>query len=204
MPVNTNRWNKIRYSLFLPIYDLIAAPLYQQRKRSIELLSPLPEEKILILGAGTGLDLPYLQQCNHLTAIDITPGMIAMLKARARRLHISVDAAVMDGQQLRFPDESFDCIIMHLIIAVIPDPVRCIREAERVLKPGGRIIIFDKFLPDAAQLSTRRKIVNFFTNFMFSDITRRSADIINKTGLKKTDDVSAALGGMFRIIRLEK
>ncbi len=204
MKINTNRWNKIRYSLFLPLYDLVAGPLYKQRQRSIALLSPQPDEKVLILGAGTGLDLYYLHQCTNLTAIDITPGMIAFLKFRASRLNISVDARVMDGQSLNFPDDSFDCIILHLIIAVIPDPVRCLLEAERVLKPGGRIVILDKFLPDSAKLSTLRKIANFFTNFMFSDISRKSADIISKTRLKKTDDMDAALGGLFRIIKLVK
>ena len=204
MKINTNNWNRIRYTLFLPAYDLVAKPFHKLRQRSIDLLAPQPDEKILILGAGTGLDLYCLRHCKDITAIDITPAMISRLKSRAHKLGITVDAKVMDGQNLDFPDNTFNCIVLHLIIAVIPDPCRCLKEAERVLKPGGRIIIFDKFLPDNAKPSILRRIGNVFTNLMFTDITRRSADIISCTKLEKSLDVDAALGGMFRIIKLEK
>lgn len=204
MKINTNTWNRIRYTLFMPGYDLLAKPFHKLREKSIFLLFPQPDDKLLILGAGTGLDLFYLRRCNDITAIDITPAMINKLKSRAHRLNLQVDARVMDGQKLDFADNSFDCIVLHLIIAVIPDPYRCIKEAERVLKPGGRIIILDKFLPDNTRPSVLRQIGNVFTNLMFTDITRRSADIIGCTALKKTLDVDAALGGMFRIIKLEK
>ena len=204
MKINTNSWNRIRYTLFFPAYDLVAKPFHKLRERSLLLLFPQPEDKILILGAGTGLDLFYLRRCQDITAIDITSAMISRLKRRAHQLNLPVDARVMDGQNLEFADNTFDCIILHLIIAVIPDPCRCIQEAERVLKPGGRIIILDKFLPDNAKPSILRRIGNFFTNLMFTDITRRSGDIISCTKLEKTLDVDAALGGMFRIIKLEK
>jgi len=204
MKINTNRWNKIRYTLFMPAYDLLAGPFRKLRERSINLLWPKPEEKVLILGAGTGLDLYYLRHCQNITAIDITPAMISRLKSRAYKLGLTVDAKVMDGQKLDFPNNTFDCIVLHLIIAVIPDPVRCLKETERVLKPGGRIIILDKFLPDSAKLSLLRKIGNLFTNFMATDITRKAGDIIKNTNLKKEEDVDAALGGMFRIIKLVK
>ena len=204
MNVNTNNWNKIRYTFFTPVYDLMAGPFRKLRERSINLLFPHPTENLLILGAGTGLDLYYLRQCQFITAIDITPAMLSRLKSRARLLNLQVEAKVMDGQNLDFPDNTFDCIVLHLIIAVIPDPIRCIKEAERVLKPGGRIIILDKFLPDSSRISLLRKIGNLFTNFMFTDITRKAGDIIGSTNLKKTEDVNAALGGLFRIIKLEK
>lgn len=204
MKINTNNWNRIRYTLFMPGYDLIAKPFQKLRKRSIDLLSPQPNEKILIVGAGTGLDLCYLSHCQDITAIDLTPAMIARLKSRAHKLNLLVDARVMDGQHLEFPDHTFDCVVLHLIIAVIPDPFRCIREVERVLKPGGRIIIMDKFLPDTAKISLRRRIGNVFTNFMATDITRKASDIIGSKKLEKTLDVDAALGGMFRIIKLVK
>lgn len=204
MKINTNTWNRIRYTLFMPGYDLLAKPFQKLRERSICLLFPQADDKVLILGAGTGLDLYYLRRCEDITAIDITPAMINRLKSRARELDMNVDARVMDGQKLEFADDTFDCIVLHLIIAVIPDPCRCIKEAERVLKPGGRIIILDKFLPDNEQPSLLRKLGNVFTNLMFTDITRRSADIIGCTRLEKTLDVDAALGGMFRIIKLEK
>jgi phosphatidylethanolamine/phosphatidyl-N-methylethanolamine N-methyltransferase len=204
MRINTPLWNKIRYTLYLPFYDLIAGPFDKQRKQSIEMLAPKTYENILILGAGSGLDLYHLKNCQNITAIDITPGMIGLLKARARAIEIPVDARVMDGQRLVFADNSFDCVILHLIVAVIPDPYQCLKEVERVLKPGGRAVIFDKFAPDNSKIGLLKKVINIFTNFMFTDITRKADDIINNTQLKKTNDVNALWNNVFRIIQLEK
>ena len=205
MSLNTNTWNRLRYTLYLPIYDLIADRIFRKyRKRSVELLAANSTDAILILGAGTGLDLPYLQGYTHLTAIDITPGMIAKLKERAGELQMPVDAQVMNGQQLEFADKSFDAVILHLILAVIPDPVACIKEVERVLKPGGTAMVFDKFLPDGQKPSFFRRLLNQIASTLFSDINRSIGNIVGHTSLRMELNEPAALGGTFRIVRLRK
>lgn len=110
----------------------------------------------------------------------------------------------MDGQQLNFPDEQFDKIILHLILAVIPDPVKTIKEAERVLKPGGKIAVFDKFLDKDQQPSLLRKLINIITRALFTDINRRITDIIPGTELEIIHEEKADFGGTFKIIILQK
>jgi ubiquinone/menaquinone biosynthesis C-methylase UbiE len=139
-----------------------------------------------------------------ITATDLTPAMVKKIKDRSRRLNLPVNALVMDGQQLQFDDNYFDKIILHLIVAVIPDPVRCMQEAERVLKPGGLIVIFDKFLPAGQKLSVKRKFANLFTNLLFSNINRRFETILGHTNLKVVRDRPVGFGGNFRIILLTK
>lgn len=90
------------------------------------------------MGAGTGADLPFIPATVQITAVDITQVMLQRLRQRATSLGMTVDVQVMDGQALEFSSEQFDAVILHLILAVIPDPIACIREVERVLKPGGR------------------------------------------------------------------
>jgi phosphatidylethanolamine/phosphatidyl-N-methylethanolamine N-methyltransferase len=205
MSLNTNNWNRLRYTLYLPIYDLIADRIFRKyRKRSVELLAAKPDDSILILGAGTGLDLPYLQGYENLTAIDITPGMITKLQQRAEKLDIPVDTRVMNGQQLAFADNSFDAVILHLILAVIPDPVACIKEVERVLKPGGTVMFFDKFLPDGQQPSIFRKFFNQIASTLFSDINRSIGAIISHTTLSIELNEPAAFNGTFRLVILRK
>lgn len=205
MSLNTNTWNRLRYTLYLPVYDLIADRIFRKhRQRSIELLQAKSTDALLILGAGTGLDLPYLPGYTSLTAIDITPGMIAKLQERAKQLDIPVQAQVMNGQQLDFADNSFDAVILHLILAVIPDPVACIREVERVLKPGGTAIVFDKFLPDGQRPSVLRRLFNTVASTLFSDINRSIGAIVRHTSLEVELNEPAALGGTFRIVRLRK
>lgn len=204
MGVNTNTWNKIRYTFYTPIYDLIGKRFNQSRKLSIDSLDIKKGDKILIIGAGTGLDLEYLPSDCEVVATDITPTMVARITRRAAHENQSVNAMVMDGQALLFPADTFDKIILHLILAVIPDPVACIQESERVLKPGGEIVVFDKFLRKDAPISIRRKALNVITNLLFSDITREFETIINNTNLNKVSDKPANFNGFFRLIKLVK
>ncbi|OKL40562.1 phosphatidylethanolamine N-methyltransferase [Pontibacter flavimaris] len=205
MSLNTNAWNRLRYTLYLPIYDFIADRIFRKyRQRSVQLLEAKPNNAILILGAGTGLDLPYLQGYTNLTAIDITPGMVSKLKQRADELQIPVNAQVMNGQQLAFPNASFDAVILHLILAVIPDPVACIKEVERVLKPGGTVMVFDKFLADGQKPSILRRLLNQVASTLFSDINRSIGNIVRHTSLSIELNEPAALKGTFRIVRLRK
>jgi len=204
MAINTNRWNKIRYTLYSPGYDLIAGYFNESRRKSIESLNIKAGAKILIIGAGTGLDLEFLPQNCEIVATDITPSMIDELKKRNKVLNRPVQALVMDGQLLEFDDNTFDCIILHLILAVIPDPIACIKESERVLKHNGQIAIFDKFVRKGSIISTKRRIANVITNFLFSDITRSFESIAEQTGMKVTMDLDADFNGHFRLLKMEK
>lgn len=203
MSINTNRWNRLRYTVLAPVYDYIAT-FGAQRRRSLQLLNPVSGEQILILGAGTGADLPFLPPEVSVSAIDITPAMVERIRERAAGLGRPVDARVMDGHRLDFPDASFDAVILHLIIAVIPDPVACLREVRRVLKPGGRAVVFDKFAPDGVPPSIGRRLANLLTNAVFSDITRQLGPLAAAAGLTIPLREPAAFGGAFQIALLTK
>lgn len=200
--MDATAWNRRRYTLWAPIYDAIAR-FRRQRRRSLELLGLRPGERVLIVGAGTGADLPYLPDGLQVLATDLTPAMLARAQDRARP---GVELRVMDGQRLDLPDASFDAVILHLILAVIPDPVACLREATRVLRPGGRMAVFDKFLTDGTRASPPRRLLNLATSTLFSDVNRRFGDILAAAGvpLKVEHDEPALLGGFFRILRLRK
>lgn len=202
--VNSNRWNRFRYTLYAPGYDILARIFSKSRNNSICELGINPHDEVLIVGAGTGLDLEFISEDCHITATDITPAMIARTLKRNILLKRNLTAEVIDGQCLKFADDTSDKIILHLILAVIPDPVACILECERVLKPGGRITVFDKFVPQGRKLSLLRKVFNPITNLLFSNITRRFEDIVSRTSLVIESDVPADFNGNFRIIRLKK
>ena len=129
--------------------------------------------------------------------------MIHKLRKKAESLGIKVNAYVMDGQKLDFPDNSFDAVILHLIIAVIPNPIDTIKEVERVLKPTGRVVVFDKFLK-SGEAGNVRKGINFFSKILATDINRRIEDIISVTKFKIIHNEPALLNGLFRFILLKK
>jgi phosphatidylethanolamine/phosphatidyl-N-methylethanolamine N-methyltransferase len=201
--INTNRWNRLRYTAIAPIYDRVIS-FSAQRRRSIELLGLKPGERVLVVGAGTGADLPHLPRYVAVTATDITPAMVERTRERAGVLGVDVQAEVMDGQSLDLTDGSFDAVILHLIVAVIPDPRACLREAARVLRPGGRAVVFDKFVPGDAPPSIVRRMLNTFTNVVATDITRRLGPLVEGTGFRVVHREAAAFGGQFEIALLRK
>lgn len=199
--MNNNTWNKIRYTIYTPIYDGIAGIFKASRRKSIDALNIKEGDKVLIVGAGTGLDLEFLPAGCQVIATDITPSMVKKIENRKMK---NVEALVMDGHKLEFENEKFDKIILHLILAVIPDPITCIKECERVLKADGQIAVFDKFVLADHEVSQIRKGLNIISNFLFSDITRKIEEIISHTQLKIISNTAADFNGNFRILLINK
>lgn len=196
-------WNRLRYTAWAPAYDAIAraAGFDAARRLSIERLRLAPGERVLIVGAGTGLDLEFLPDV-HVTAVDVTPAMLNQLERRAAGAGRVVTTRIMDARALEFADASFDAVIMHLILAVMPQPERGVREAVRVLKPGRRIAVFDKFLGEGERPSLKRRLLNAFAKPLFSDLNRQLAPLIAGTALVVEHDEPVALGGTYRVVTL--
>jgi phosphatidylethanolamine/phosphatidyl-N-methylethanolamine N-methyltransferase len=201
----TNRWRRFTYTLWAPVYDAAAWIFHRQRARAFQLLNLQPGQRVLIVGAGTGLDLPLFPPGVHVTAIDLTPAMVHRLLRRAARLQIPVDARPMDAQHLEFPDASFDAVILHLILAVVPDPVLCIREVQRVLRPGGSAVVFDKFVAEGAHPSRIRRLFNPLSLILFTDMTRHLGVIVQQApALHITHHETVGLTGFFHIALLSR
>jgi len=204
MPLNTNFLNRVRYTLWAPIYDLLARWLKSRRRRSLKLLDLQPGERVLLVGAGTGLDLDLIRPGPLLTAIDLVPAMVKRLRRRARRRGIEVDARVMDAHALEFPDGSFDVVILHFIVAVIPDPVRCVRQAARVLRPGGRAAILDKFVPDGGKAPLSVRLVSPLIRVLATELTRQLGPILEGSGLRIVREEPLGMHGMMKVVILTK
>jgi phosphatidylethanolamine/phosphatidyl-N-methylethanolamine N-methyltransferase len=204
MPFNTKRWRRLGYTLWAPAYDLLAKPLAPARRLSVARLAPVPGERVLLVGAGTGLDLDLLPHGVVITAMDLTPAMLTRLERRAARLGVRVDARVMDAQAMTFADSSFDAAVLNLILAVVPDPARCAREVARVLRPGGRAVVLDKFVPDTGPVSLRRRLLNPFASFFGTEVTRRLGPIVEGSGLRVRSIEPAGQSGYLVVAMLEK
>jgi phosphatidylethanolamine/phosphatidyl-N-methylethanolamine N-methyltransferase len=194
------RWS---YNLIAPIYDLVVSrPLLRARTLSIDNLPTEHAERVLLSGIGTGLDLPLLPRLHHYTALDFNAAMLERARPRSTGLH--VEWVLGDSMALPFADAHFDHIVLHLILAVVPQPALCLNEAARVLKPGGTIIIFDKFLRPRQTALLRRALnplsrrVATRMDVVFEEVLQRNPS------LQLVSDVPLLAGGWFRGIVLQK
>lgn len=209
----TNAWNRFIYRIWAPIYD----PLFDRflvskaRKRSIETLALRRGDRVLLLGVGTGADLPLLPEGVQALGIDLSPDMLAQARRKLPLPGREIELREGDAQLPQVDPGSFDAAVLHLILSVAPEGAACFREAIRALRPGGRAIIFDKFLPEGSRLTFGRHLFNFFSTLIGTDVTRQLSDLTTAprgqaagADVRILRDEPALLGGAYRIILLEK
>ena len=196
---------KHSYTLLAPLYDAaVKRATASMRKSSLQRLQMPDSQHILINGIGTGLDLPYLPVHHHYTGTDLTPAMLKYCQRRLAQYDLQMQLHTADVMQLPFSDNHFDIVQMNLILAVVPQPLLALQEAIRVLKPGGKIFIMDKFLKPGQSAPLRKALNRVIrhiatrTDVVFEDL------LVECPQVKLTKDESALLNGWFRLIDLEK
>ena len=202
-PYSQNPLLRLSYSLAAPVYDvLIERAMREFRRQSLRALPTDSGKHVLISGAGTGLDLPLLPALHRYTALDFNPAMLA--HAIPRGMDMDVEFVLGDCMALPFADAQFDHVVLHLIVAVVPEPERCLSEAARMLKPGGTIILFDKFL-HPHQHAPIRRFFNFFTRRFATRMDVIFEELLLAVpGLTVESDVPMLANGWFRGIVLRK
>lgn len=110
------------------------------RKR--ELFSAM-EGRILFLALGTGLDIQFFPPGQDIVAIDISPEMVKRAAARIDAYDGTIDARVCDVHELDFADDSFDQVYTSCTFCSVPEPIEGLKQLRRVLKPGGRLRMFE-------------------------------------------------------------
>jgi phosphatidylethanolamine/phosphatidyl-N-methylethanolamine N-methyltransferase len=196
----SNAWLRFRYTIWAPHYDRVTK-LHPQRRRSIELLALKPGERVVVVGCGTGSDLPLLPPFVEVLAGDLTPAMLRQAQAHARP---GIEYRVLDALALDLPDDTFDAAILHMVLEVVPDPARCLSETARVLKPGGRVAVFDKFLPDADRPGRLRRAGLWLLDLVFTSTNRRMGEILATSGAPLTVEHDEPTVGSYRHLILRK
>jgi len=99
--------------------------------------------EVLDIGVGTGRNLAYYPPDVRLTGIDLSAPMLDVARQRADQLGRQADLRIGDAQAVDFADETFDTVVFTLALCSIPDDRTAIGEAERVLRPGGQLLLME-------------------------------------------------------------
>jgi phosphatidylethanolamine/phosphatidyl-N-methylethanolamine N-methyltransferase len=174
------------YAKLTPVYDIIfGRSLQPGRRKAIARMALTPGERVLEVGAGTGINaLLYPRDC-QVTAIDLSSTMLE--KARERiSLHglRNVRLLEADAAHLTFADDSFDCVYAPYTISVVPDPVKVTLEMRRVCRPGGRLVILNHFRSDHPLMSRVERAISPLTVHVGFKADLAMPALLAQTGLR--------------------
>jgi phosphatidylethanolamine/phosphatidyl-N-methylethanolamine N-methyltransferase len=139
------------YDRWAPVYDLVFGGVFSKgRKAAIQATNRLGG-RVLEVGVGTGISLPQYAPHLRIFGTDISEAMLRKAKDRVaeQRLSHVEGLAVMDGEKLEFPDNSFDVVMAQYVVTAVPNPEKALDEFARVLRPGGELIILTRVSADA-------------------------------------------------------
>ena len=153
------------YEKLANVYDLVFGPtLHPGRLVAMERMGIRPNDRVLEVGVGTGINTSLYPTNCHVTGIDLSSSMLEKARERVQREGIrNVRLMEMDAGALTFADDSFDIVYAPYLVSVVPDPVTVVREMRRVCKPGGKIIVLNHFRSANPILSRIERAISPFT-----------------------------------------
>jgi phosphatidylethanolamine/phosphatidyl-N-methylethanolamine N-methyltransferase len=138
------------YNRLADTYDMAIGPILRHgQKMAVHAMDLKPGMKILEVGIGTGLTLPFYPRDTEIKGIDLSEGMLKKAEKRIKDLHMgNVELFVMSAEEMTFKDASFDCVFAPSVFSVVNYPARVLEEMYRVCKKDGVICIISHFSGD--------------------------------------------------------
>lgn len=159
----------------------IEADVKAPAKAPVEAPAKVPvEAQVTSTGFVTGdSGRPDLMTKGHVTGVDLSEGMLAVMREKVGKAGLTEMISIEegDGENLRFPDNTFDRVTIAFGIRNFEDRPKGLREMLRVLKPGGRLVILELSRPE-------NKIIRWFYDLYF-------LHILPKIGGKVSGDKAA-------------
>lgn len=157
--------------------------------------------RVLEVGVGTGKNMPYYPPGAQVTAIDLSPAMLAQARRRAAELGIQVDLREMDAEHLTFPDASFDTAVATFVFCSVPEPIRGLAELRRVVRPGGQVLLLEHIRAPNPLLGRLMDALNpLVVSSVGANINRRTLENIRAAGLRLVHVERLSAFGIFILV----
>jgi phosphatidylethanolamine/phosphatidyl-N-methylethanolamine N-methyltransferase len=194
------------YARWAPFYDwTFGFMLTSARKRTIALANAAGGS-LLEVGVGTGLTLPLYADSVAVSGFDYSGEMLEKARERVARHGLTNVRSLlkMDARHIEFPDASFDQVVAMHVLSVVPEPERVMGEIERVLKPGGQVIILGHFADGGGLLGLTERLLKPFANRIgwHSDFER--AQVLGAASLSLESERRLSPFGIMTLMVLRK
>jgi ubiquinone/menaquinone biosynthesis C-methylase UbiE/predicted ester cyclase len=158
------------------------------------------EGEVLELAVGTARNLPHYPAGVKVTGVELSPVMAELGRKRAQDLGREIDIRVGDATALPFPDESFDTVVCTYGLCTIPDDRAAVQEANRVLRPGGRILLAEHVRsPNLVIRAIQRLLEPFAHQFGGDHLLREPLDHLTAEGFE-IDEVKRQKAGWVELV----
>jgi len=122
--------------------------------------------EVLYIGIGTGLETVNFPTDLKITAIDISAAMLKQSKTRAKSYPGKINLCLMDAESSAFRDHSFDSVVTVCVLCSVKHPVACLEEIKRVLKPEGKLVMYEHVLSKNPLYAIALKTMSNLTEFL--------------------------------------
>ena len=171
----------VKASVKAPVEAPAKAPVEAPVKAPVEAPAKAPvEAQVTSTGFVTGdSGRSDIMTKGHVTGVDLSEGMLAVMREKVGKAGLTEMISIEegDGENLRFPDNTFDRVTIAFGIRNFEDRPKGLREMLRVLKPGGRLVILELSRPE-------NKTIRWFYDLYF-------LHILPKIGGKVSGDKAA-------------
>ena len=162
-------------------------PISYQRKKVV----PMAEGKVLEIGIGSGLNLPFYDKSklDELWGLDPSEGLSEMAKQVADEEAMEVNFISAGAEEIPLPDNHFDSVLVTYTMCTIPEVDRANKEIQRVLKSNGKMIFCEHGLAPDINIKKWQNRINPFWKKLAGgcNINRNIPSLIQESGFDIID-----------------
>lgn len=194
------------YARWAPHYDISFGLISDYgRQNTVEMINQ-KSGRVLEVGVGTGLSLPYYHHSVSVTGIDLSENMLKRARTRVFKAGLKNIESLekKDATNTHYADGSFDTAVAMYLMSVAPEPEKILAEMVRVVKKGGDIYILNHFASEDKRLKFVEKIMSPVCRFIGWHSTFKQDRVLGRNDLELVAEIKMPPFKLFTLLKFRK